>query len=355
MLGESSAEVERSTVLARLLMALKLILKRQTATPDEPPLVERAVKAEEVITIGSDPAATLAIKDSRLAPEHITIIQEGDRWTLFSHAPDTHINGESVLPKSPRPVKIGDRIELLDFVILLLSEEPGGKDEQTVTVLNDRDEQTTMPGAAEKPGSFATIISSLRDEEDNFYFVIHQRDATTERVLIQNAEMLIGWDESGESITCDPLKVVVVRALARKEWSGVVVEPRGRNAISVNGEILDQPRRLRNGDRLVLLPPNEATAAAQNCYIIFHEPAALAVLDSILPQELPPPVNPLALSASDAASPNPSEIAANGAVAGAAPVLQRRFFGYFTLTEIIIMVIGTLLAAVVIFLILEYS
>ncbi len=336
-------------------MALKLILKKQASTPDEPPLAERTVKAEEVITIGSDPAATLSVDDSRLAPEHITIIQEGDRWTLFSHASGTHVNGESVPPKAPHPVKIGDRIELLDFAILLAPEAPSSKSEQMATAPSDENTGATASGAAEKPGSFATILSSLRDEEDNFYFVIHQRDATTERVFIQNAETLVGWDESGERITCDPLKVVVVRALARKEWSGVVVEPRGRNAISVNGEILDQPRRLRNGDRLVLLPPSEATATAQNCYIIFHEPAALAVLDSILPQELPPPVNPLALSASDAASPNSSEMAANGTVASADPVLQRRFFGYFTLVEIIIMVIGTLLAAVVIFLILEYS
>lgn len=215
----------------------------------------------------------------------------------------------------------------------------------------------TTSGATERPGSFATILSSLRNEEDNFYFILHQPDATTERVLIQNAEMLIGWDESGERITCDPLKVVIVRALARKDWSGVVLEPRGRHAVSVNGEILNQPRRLRNGDRLALLPSDEATAAAQNCYITFHEPAALAVLDSILPQELPPPVNPLTSSENALATHDSPEIVASslGPTADDRSVLQRRFFGYFTLTEIIIMVIGTLLAAVVIFLILEYS
>ncbi|MGH9902433.1 MAG: hypothetical protein ACRD68_11560, partial [Pyrinomonadaceae bacterium] len=148
--------------------------------------------------------------------------------------------------------------------------------------------------------------------------------------------------------------------VVRKDWSGVVVLSLSAGAVSVNGEPVEAPRRLRNGDRLTLLPAAPPAPDAESPSLVFHEPASLLVLDSLLPQQqLPPPVTtavtaPHGREAQPAAAPAPRPAAA---VARKSPGLfdpGRRYFEYFTLPEILIMACGTLVAAVVIFFVLEW-
>ena len=119
--------------------------------------------------------------------------------------------------------------------------------------------------------------------------------------------------------------------------------------------ICRKPRRLKNDDKIFLLSKENARLNLDTV-IKFHEPTALLILDSILPKELPPPVS-LDEKASDAGARelDESDLIHTSRVPVAPVKSPRRgnIFGYFTITEIIIMAIGTLITAAVIFLILE--
>ena len=82
----------------------------------------------------------------------------------------------------------------------------------------------------------------------------------------------------------------------------------------------------------------------------------LLILDSILPKELPPPIL-LDETAHQSSAPDPDDAdlihSSKIPPAVVSPRRKGNIFGYFTITEIIIMAIGTLITAAVIFLILE--
>jgi hypothetical protein len=147
----------------------------------------------------------------------------------------------------------------------------------------------------------------------------------------------------------------------RKDWSGVIIETQGVGMVAVNGEPVESVRRLRDGDRLMLIPTAQ-TAAQNNCILIFHEPASLVVLDTLLPQKLPPPVSlqpPAEMAAqlartSQSALPVATTQAQTVTMRSSWPSSDHRFFGYFTLYEVLIMIAGTLFTAALVFLVLEY-
>jgi hypothetical protein len=187
------------------------------------------------------------------------------------------------------------------------------------------------------------------------------------RVPVEGAELLLGWDETGQNVACgDSEAVPAVRAVVRKDWSGVVLQPLRAGTVSVNGEPVESARRLHNGDRVTLLPPAAPAGVdlARN-FFIFYEPASLVVLDTLLPsQQLPPPVAAPAAAGAGAASAAgalvPSPVSAPPArqqqpAARRLPLTGRKYFGYFTLGEVALMACATLVAAAIIFLILEYS
>jgi hypothetical protein len=134
----------------------------------------------------------------------------------------------------------------------------------------------------------------------------------------------------------------------------VVVQAHKDGDISVNDEPIDGARRLHNGDRLTLFPT--AVAPEQNRqYLIFHVPASLVALDSMLPQKLPPPVAVRAETETNTKQPDPTSTLPSVPERRAALFDQQiRYFGYFTLIELMLMACGTLIAAVIIFLFLEY-
>ena len=83
--------------------------------------------------------------------------------------------------------------------------------------------------------------------------------------------------------------------------------------------------------------------------LLFHEPASLIVLDSLLPNRLPPPVS-RQLQVAEAAGPTGDRQASQAEPGGQA---ERRYFGYFTAVETWILATGTLFLATLIFLILD--
>jgi hypothetical protein len=150
-------------------------------------------------------------------------------------------------------------------------------------------------------------------------------------------------------------EVEIPRANIRKDWSGVVLYPLKTGHVWLNDETLGEPRRLKNDDKIFLLAKESARLSLETV-IKFHEPTALLILDSILPKELPPPIL-LDETANDAGAKelDESDLIHSSKIppVPAKPHRKGNIFGYFTITEIIIMAIGTLITAAVIFLILE--
>lgn len=221
--------------------------------------------------------------------------------------------------------------------------EPGDDASIHAYALDDIKGETETPPSEHR--SFAAILEGLRTVEDSFYFVVEQGAQSGARILVQGAEMLIGWDDTGQRMTSDPSSMSYSHVLIRKDWTGVLVEPQEKRALLLNGHLLTSARRLRDGDQLSLLDPDEESDAAQ-AVLTFHEPASLVVLDSLLPATLPPPVH----REVQAAQPGLAEQRGSEV-----PVARsdRVFFGYFSLVELLMMAAGTLALSAVIFFILD--
>ena len=353
-------------------MAIKLVIKRNGDALESPPLDEKSF-TEPLITIGSDAAASVCLNGTGVAPEQALIIAEDGQMLLINRADGTVLNDEELARAARRPLAHGDRLRIGKYVIILLltqAEVSAETGEPSQTDLRSGGEafsssaepapQASPAGPARNgeqrpPRNFAAILDSLRTEEDSFYFLIEGGPQSGRRIAIESAEMPLGWDDTGQNLAFDPAQVIAPRAILRKDWSGVIVQAQGVGMVAVNGEPVESPRRLRNGDRLMVVP-TAVTAAQNQSFLIFHEPASLVVLDSLLPQKLPPPVAaqpPAETNASLAMATQPPAPAAHQRAGMFDP--QRRFFGYFTFVEILLMIAGTLVAAVVIFLVLEFT
>lgn len=351
-------------------MATRLIISR----PGVP--VEERVFDDEIVTIGSDPAATLHLADPSIAPEQAIIIREDGRPLLINRAPGTFFNGEPLAREARRTLAAGDRMDFGPYGVGVAAVE--GESEEAARYdaryedgsraqADERDAADSRSGveavapvdkgdaqSSQQPQgrSFAAILDSLRTEEDSFYFVV-ESSSGRRRVRLEAAETMIGWDETGRRISCDAAVVAAARAVVRKDWSGVVALPLSPGLILVNGETVEAPRRLRDGDRVTLL--RVSVHEPEDACLVFHEPASLVVLDTLLPQQqthaLP------AKGAAETASAEASTLvrqptAAVELKAGLASP-ERRYFGYFTPLEVLVMVVGTLVTAAIIFIILE--
>lgn len=351
-------------------MATRLIISRPGV-----PVEERSFD-DEIMTIGSDPGATLRLTDSSIAPEQAIIIREDGHPLLINRAPGTVFNGEPLAREARLVLVEGDRIEFGPYSVSVAGVEgdPEGaaryaaraEDVRHAPQSDERDAADSRGGEGggahgdarareqQQPQgrSFAAILDSLRTEEDSFYFVV-ESSTGQRRVRLEAAETMIGWDESGRRISCDAGAVVAARAVVRKDWSGVVALPLSPGMILVNGETVEAPRRLRDGDRVTLLRVS-AHEPEDDC-LVFHEPASLVVLDSLLPQQQTPATpsrgaaEATAGEASSLVRQPPAALEPKTGIASP----ERRYFGYFTPLEVLVMIVGTLVTAAIIFIILE--
>lgn len=355
-------------------MTTKLVIKRRGDGPAAPPLAER-ILSEPLITIGSDAAASLRLNGSGVAPEQSVIISEDDQMLLINRAEGTVLNDETLAREARRPLVHGDRLGIGDYFIYFISADDGvaAQTESTAratTRLAPLREETQTPSADNasvqpaanreaEPRNFAAILDSLRTEEDSFYLLVEGGPRHGQRIVIESKELPLGWNATGQELCFDAAAVVAARALLRKDWSGVVVQSLGAGMVAVNGEAVENTRHLNNGDRIIIVP-TAVTNSQNHVILIFHEPASLVVLDSLLPQKLPPPVaapGPDAQADANLALTSQTTAQAMAAARSRPRIFsaERRFFGYFTLMEVLLMLTGTLVTAVLIFLVLEYS
>jgi hypothetical protein len=344
-------------------MAKRLLVKRRKEILSE---LTQEIPANGIITVGNDTSATIELKDEKIAPEQFVIVCEDDTMTLLCRTGGTSVNGE-VLPQGAlHNLKFGDEIKI-DGYTLTPEAETNGVEPKNDTAAYPAEIPELLPASPEAPSIHTTagaekaerslndVLENLRSEE-KFYFLIKESGAEDRRVYVETEELWLGWSDAGTCVILpDGGEVDIPRAQIRKDWSGVVLYPVKRGDVWLNDETLAEPRRLRNDDK-IFLQSKDSTRLKLETVIRFHEPTALLILDSILPKELPPPI----LLDEAAADPGARELDESDLIhtsrissTTAKPHRKGNIFGYFTITEIIIMAIGTLITAAVIFLILE--
>ena len=208
-----------------------------------------------------------------------------------------------------------------------------------------------------RPASFAAILDSLRTDEDRFYFVVEGGEQPGVRVSIELEEMPMGWDETGELLCFNISTIADLCAVVRKDWSGVILRTPTASNITINNEPLDDERRLRDGDRLLLRPTDKDGTANSQVVLVFREPTSLVILDSLMPRV--PPLREDVVSASIESDPGggATRLDIHKPAQKLASLIKsdREYFTVFTFVELSLMAIGTIVGAVIIFLILNYS
>lgn len=321
-------------------MAKRLLVKKREQILSE---LTQEIPANGIITVGNDTSATVELQDEKIAPEQFVIVCEEGAMTLLCRVDGTAVNGKPLPQGALHNLQFGDEIKIDGYTLIPEADDVSKPLKKPVQIT-----ETELIEKADR--SLSDVLENLRSEE-KFYFLINE----TERVYVEAEEMRLGWTAAGECvISAAPDEVETPRAQIHKDWSGVVLSPLKKGDARLNDEILRESRRLKNDDKIYLLPKEGAKFDFET-EIKFHEPTALLLLDSILPKELPPPVI-LDETNGERVSVEPDFDYDTGEIPSVREPTRPngRIFGYFTRAEIIIMAIGTLITAAVIFLILEF-
>lgn len=346
-------------------MVKRLLVKRRKEILSN---LTQEIPANGIITVGNDASATIELKDEKIAPEQFVIVCEEGSMTLLCRVDGTAVNGKKLPQGALHHLQFGDEIkvdgytltpETNEIIVKAINAKPAETSAAPTEIPPDETaappeiHTTNSPEKIER--SLSDVLENLRSEE-KFYFLIKDADGESRRVYVESEEMWLGWAATGEcAVSPDAEAIEIARAQIRKDWSGVVLYPLKKGDVWLNDETITEPRRLKNDDKIFLLSKENARLNLDTV-IKFHEPTALLILDSILPKELPPPVS-LDETANDAGTKelDESDLIHSSRVPALSEKTLRKgnIFGYFTITEIIIMAVGTLITAGFIFLILE--
>lgn len=350
-------------------MTIKLVVKNGKRTSS---VASETLTLEDLlITLGNSQGATVRLNDAKIAPEQAVIVNEKGSPLFINQAEGTVLNGKELGQGVRHELESGDELQIgvynltvhlddeISFDTVLIEPDELKNSENTANTNEEPAMETTKLDVR----SFADILTSLRKEEDQFYFQING-EQNNRRLPIEGDETSIGWNLQTKSFTSNTSAAIdKLQAIIRKDWSGITVYPQGDEAILLNDALLEAGERLKNGDKLVFVwrVSNNETLLAT---LTFCEPAALVELNSILPQKL----------LSDALETNQSgEItippeaeqsqrveadAVPKSVQTVQPKIKkpaRRNLLYFSIIEIFIMIVATILTAGLTFLLLEIS
>ena len=350
-------------------MNKRLLIKKQGEFVPDLTLI---IPPAGIVSVGSDASATIELEDESIAPEQFVIVCEAGQLTLLCRVDNTQINGNLLSKGSLHNLELHDTIVVGDYSLTVETGEAAEKllagETKEISEIQERTEsppvekikieeqvEKNSSQKTEKPifdpdKSLSDVLKGLKAEE-KFYFLIENGTQEKRRIYVENEEMWLGWAASGECVISENSSdIALPRAQIRKDWSGVVLYPLKNKNVWLNKQALDEPHRLKNDDSLQLLSKEKALPDAKT-NIKFHEPTALLVLDSILPKELPPPVSLEKSRPPDAIHETQG---AGKLVKKPIGTKNGKVFGYFTGLELFIMIIGILVAASLIFLVLEY-
>lgn len=363
-------------------MSIKFVLKRNSQSS---PTTNNQIIAEysfdgNLFTIGSDSANNLVLEKS--AFEQAVIVREGEQLMLINSAEGTRLNGDLLRREAIQPISPGDEITISDYILLITDSAQTSDEIKPVDVFTTNENEIVDVYAttkfnineiADQPGSdsaenampqspiiqdqtpnnssqestqqrnFADILDTLRTEDDSFYFTVKDAGQEIRRIALDQAETPIGAASNG-ALSNAAEDISTICAIARKDWSGILIESQKANTVSVNGEKIVAPRRLRHDDEIIL-------TAFPKFSLVLHEPSSLVALESLLSTRNNSDsrfgnlgANNQALAAGDTVSEERQKES----------FLERRFFKHFSFVEFTSMIIGTLIGAVVIFLLLEF-
>ena len=350
-------------------MTKKLLLKHQDKFLPEH---SREIPPNGIVTVGSEISSTVVLTGKSIAPEQFVIVCENAQMTLLCRVDGTSVNGENLAQGSLHNLQLRDIISVGNYTFLIeetkqaeeiLSRQTDGEktaEVETAEAAKKAEIPLAVEKQIEKPQKgLKNVLEDLRAEE-KFFFRIETADGEERRAYVEMEDLWLVWTTDGDCVPVfEPAENVRARAQIRKDWSGVVLHPLQAKSIWINDKPLAEPVRLKNGDRLSLLG-KEGAKHCSGIKVNFHEPTALLVLDSILPKELPPPISLDKQKKTEINGRDENRADEDGGISGrtspsaAGKTEKKLIFGYFTFAEIVIMTIGTLITAVVIFLILEF-
>lgn len=343
-------------------MTIKLVVKNDKE--DTGSTAKTLTLEDLLITIGSGAAATVQLADAQIAPEQGVIVNENGHPLFINRSKGTILNGEEIEQGIQQELKNGDRLVIgsYNLIVEFESGHTSLQPEKNGVGAGQNGHALAAAGNSEV-SSFADILSSLRQEEDQYYFQVNEADGAKRRLLIEADEIVLGWNDEEKLFTSNKeLTVDQPQATVRKDWSGVTIYPNGEEAILLNNALLEAGTRLKNGDKL-MFSRRLIDVGAQSLEIVFCEPAALIELNAILPQELL--TNALEITQTGEIKIDQDALEALGGQNEIEAVDNQTeqkikprnpyYFGYFTRTEIVILTIGTILTTILTFLLLELS
>jgi hypothetical protein len=343
-------------------MTIKLVVKNDK---EDTGSTAKTLSLEDLlITIGSGATATVQLADAQIAPEQGVIINENGHPLFINRSKGTILNGEEIEQGIQQELKNGDRLVIGSYNLMVELENGHNSIEPEKNAEGaGQNGQALAAVGNNEVNSFADILSSLRQEEDQYYFQVNEPDGAKRRLLLEADEIVLGWNNEEKFFTSDKELIVdQPQASVRKDWSGVTIYPNGEEAILLNNALLEAGTRLKNGDKLVF-SRRLIDVGAQSLEIVFCEPAALIELNAILPQELL--TNALEITQTGEIKVDQDALDALGEQNEIAAVENQAeqqikprspyYFGYFTRTEVIILTVGTILTTILTFILLELS
>lgn len=372
-------------------MSIKFVLKRNSRSS---PTTNNKIIAEysfngNLFTIGSDPANNLVIEESVF--EQAVVVQEGEQLMLINSAEGTKLNGELLRREAIQPLLVNDEIGIGDYLILIADSEQTMRQEASVFTTNEDEivdvyattqnipldvyattqfnvseigetksepifnaspqtqiveespsNEVEIPQESAPQRNFADILDTLRTEDDSFYFTVKTDAEEIKRITLDQVETTLGVSPTGKIVAVAE-HISTVCAVARKDWSGILVESQKSGAVLVNGKKITEPHRLRHDDEIVF-------TALPKFSLILHEPSSLVALESLLS----------ARNNSNSRfglGTNNQNLAVNETIPEEVKkesFLEHKYLKYFSFVEFVMMIIGTLIGAVLIFLLLEF-
>lgn len=332
-------------------MGKRLLVKFQGKLLSE---LTTEIPSNGIITIGNDNSATIELISENIAPEQFVLVCEPEQIILMCRVDGTIINGSPASQGAIHNLQDSDVINVGKYSFYLENDDRKSAEVVTDSVSSNEEILITEPlknTESKSEKTLTDVIKTLRSEE-KFYFQIEFANGETQRLFVENDESFFGKNEPNTFVlTEDKTEIEEPFAQVRKDWSGVVLNPLEGYQIWLENLFISKPHRLKNGD-ILFFSGQDNQKPDQETVIKFHEPTTLLVLDSILSKELPPPIS---LDEKDnlQAEVDSTEIHFNQIINETQIISKTLYFGYFTTTEIIIMIIGTLITAAIIFLILE--
>lgn len=366
-------------------MTIRIVVKNENKKSNHP---DQTFALEDLlISIGSSNEATLRLVGDKIALEQAVIVNENQQPLLINQAKGTILNDLEIEQGFPHQLKSGDQVRIGFYHLTIelnghlgaakpastydenrLLEDASSADEQNYLSPDFEENQLFQAADATadkaEAGSFADILSSLRKDEDQFYFQLIESDGARRRILVESDEIKLGWDTVNNFFSTDKETTLdKTQAIVRKDWNGVTIYPNGDEAILINDLLLETGARLRNNDKLIFSRPL-SDIKAQAITLVFCEPAALVELNAILPQQLVSSaleanqsgeIMPDLAQVEPSPQPNNDQFTSSTTRTPRAKKVNQFYFGYFMIPEIIIMVIATILTAILTYVLLEFS